>query len=122
VRRLYHLALEQDWARAAGGADYDRSTIGRSLADEGFIHCSFAEQVQAVADRFYRERADVIMLEIDADALRSPVKIEPVPGGETFPHIYGPIIRDAVLRAVPVPLLEDGRLDVPAAMAGEDPR
>ena len=43
-----------------------------------------------------------------------------VPGGESFPHVYGPISRDAVLRAVPVPLTEDGRLDVPAAMGVAD--
>ena len=118
-RRLYHLALARDW-EGDPGADYAVSTIGRTLADEGFIHCSFPEQVQAVADRFYRNRPDVLLLEIDADALTSPVKVEPIPGGESYPHIYGPIDRVAVVRVVPVPLSEDGRLDVPAAMGVAD--
>src|SRR5207248_11165620 len=107
---LYHLALAQDWERDTGAA-YDMSTIGRSLADEGFVHCSFAHQVQPTADRFYRGRGDVLLLVIDPGALTSPVKVE-----EAFPHIYGPINRDAVVRVVPVPLRVDGRLDLGAAM------
>ena len=115
-RRLYHLALARDWAGDDTGAGYTTSTIGRTLADEGFIHCSFPEQIQGVADRFYRGRPDVVLLELDADALRAPVKVEPVPGGEAFPHLYGPLNRDAVVRAVPVPLTGDGRLDVAAVL------
>ena len=115
--RLYHLALGKDWASATG-ADYEVSTLGRSLADEGFIHSSFRDQVQRVADLWYRGRADVVLLEIDAGRLVSPVRVESVGGGESFPHIYGPLNRDAVIRACPVPLLEDGRLDV-QVMVGE---
>jgi len=110
-RTLYHLALAGDWAEPG---DYTMSTIGRSLADEGFVHCSFADQVQRTADRFYRGRADVVLLVIDSDRLTSPVRVEDAGGGESFPHVYGPITRDAVLQAMPVPLLEDGRLDVRA--------
>jgi len=115
AERLYHLALAQDWERGAGAA-YDVSTIGRSLADEGFVHCSFAHQVQPTADRFYRGRGDVLLLEIDPAALTSPVKVEDPGGGEPFPHVYGPVNRDAVVRVVPVPLRDDGRLDLGAAM------
>lgn len=109
---LYHLALAGDWA-GAGEDGYSVSTVGRSLAEEGFVHCSFARQVERTADRFYRGRADVVLLVIDPDRLTAPVKVEDGGGGgESFPHVYGPINRDAVLRAVPVPLREDGRLDV----------
>jgi uncharacterized protein (DUF952 family) len=112
--RLYHLALAQDWE--TGSRAYEMSTLGRSLADEGFIHCSFAHQVQGVADRFYRARPDVVLLEMDRDALTSPVQVESLGTPEAFPHVYGPINRAAVLRATPVPLLPDGRLDIPAAL------
>ena len=114
--RLYHLALVNDWASATG--DYEVSTLGRTLADVGFIHCSFGQQVQRVADLWYRGRADVLLLEIDAAGLVAPVRVESLDGGESFPHIYGPLNRDAVIRAIPVPLLDDGRLDV-QGMVGE---
>jgi uncharacterized protein (DUF952 family) len=109
---LYHLALADEWAatREAGGP-YERSTIGRSLADEGFVHCSFAGQVRGVADRFYCGRADVVLLELDPDRLGAEVRVEDLVGaGERFPHVYGPVPLDAVVRATPVPLGPDGRL------------
>src|SRR5689334_6855974 len=94
--RLYHLALEDEWANGSSDA-YERSTLGRSLAEVGFIHCSFADQVQTIADLVYRGRRDVLLLEIDASRLHAPVKVEGVDGGDAYPHIYGPLNRDAVV-------------------------
>lgn len=111
--RIYHLALREEWREAAEvGAAYRRSTLGRSLDDEGFIHCSFASQVQRIADLVFRSRSDVVLLTIDP--LRLPdVRVENVEGGdERFPHVYGPLPVEAVLRADPVPLGPDRRLMV----------
>ncbi|MDQ3469282.1 MAG: DUF952 domain-containing protein [Actinomycetota bacterium] len=114
-RPLFHLALGDEWRAAAdSGEAYRRSTIGRSLDEEGFIHCSFADQVQATADRFYGDRDDVVLLTIDQAKLRADVRVEAVPGGERFPHLYGPLPVDAVTRVAAVPLGTDGRLDVDA--------
>jgi uncharacterized protein (DUF952 family) len=113
TRLLYHLALAPEWERARHAGSYDRSTIDRSLAEEGFIHCSFAEQVQATADRFYRGRDDVVLLRIDPHRLDAPIREEVAPGtGQAFPHVYGPIDVVAVVAADPVPVGADGRLDV----------
>jgi len=115
---LFHLALRDDWqAASANGGAYERSTIGRSLLDEGFIHCSFADQVQATADRYYGGRDDVVLLTIDRARLAAPVRVEAVPGGERFPHLYGPLPVDAVSRVVPVPIGSDGRLDLGPLLA-----
>ena len=113
TRPLYHLALAPEWERARHAGSYHRSTIDRSLAEEGFIHCSFAEQVQATADRFYRGRDDVVLLRIDPHRLDAPVRVEVAPGtGQAFPHVYGPIDVVAVEAADPVPVGAGGRLDV----------
>jgi uncharacterized protein (DUF952 family) len=108
--RLWHLASADDWERAlAGGGPYEMSTVGRTLSDEGFIHCSFADQVAATARRFYAGRADVVVLEIDPARLTAPVRVENLDGGEEqFPHLYGPLPIDAVLGVVP--LAADGGL------------
>jgi uncharacterized protein (DUF952 family) len=115
---IHHLALAAEWDHAvANGEPYRRSTIGRSLEEEGFIHCSFAHQIQGVADDFYRSRDDVVLLTIDADALSSPVVIENLAGGsEGFPHVYGPITLSAVVGATKVGLSPDGRLDLDTAL------
>ncbi|MFP5320434.1 MAG: DUF952 domain-containing protein [Acidimicrobiia bacterium] len=117
MRPLHHLALAEAWAAARASGAYERSTIDRSLAEEGFVHCSFAEQVQGTADRYYRGRDDVVLLTIDPDRLGVDVRVEPSPRtGEGFPHVYGPIPVDAVVDVRPVPLLDDGRLDVGAVL------
>jgi glutathione S-transferase len=115
--RLYHLAVQSDWAAQRVSGHYEVSTLGRSLAEEGFIHCSFEHQVQAIADLVYRGRSDVLLLEIDARLLRSPIKVEGPDGGEAYPHIYGPLNRDAVVHVEPLALLADGRLDLASAMS-----
>jgi glutathione S-transferase len=101
---IFHLALRDEWdAALASGGPYDRSTIGASLSDVGFIHCSFASQVAATAGRYYAGREDVLVLTIDPDAVRSDLRIELAPGtGELFPHFYGPIPLEAVVKVRPL--------------------
>jgi glutathione S-transferase len=93
--RIYHLAVRAEW-EAAGAGDYRRSTLGASLEDVGFIHCSYAHQVPTIAGLVYRGRDDVVLLEIDPGRLDADVRVEPAHGDE-YPHIYGPLPVDAVL-------------------------
>ncbi len=105
---IYHLALLCDWDPSAD--EYVGSTIGKSLRDVGFVHCSTAGQVQQIADLLYRGRDDVVLLEIDPDRLNVPVRYEAVVNGEIFPHVYGPVRTTAVVSATPVKPGKDGRL------------
>lgn len=103
---IYHLALRHAWEVASEEREpYRRSTIDRSLDDEGFIHCSYRDQVQGVADRFYGGRTDVLLLTIDTSKVEAEVRAE-----NGFPHIYGPVPIEAVVRVEPVPWGDDGRL------------
>lgn len=116
---LYHLALAGAWDDAQAPGVYERSTIERSLAEEGFIHCSFADQVQRTADRYYRGRDDVVLLRIDPELLGAEVRVEAAAStGEGFPHVYGPVPVAAVVSAVPVPLGADGRLALSGLVSG----
>ena len=110
---IYHLALETDWTQAqqSGGLGYRISSIGRSLGDVGFIHCSFDNQLQRVADAYYRARTDVVLLSIDESKLSSPIREENTEGGdELYPHIYGPMNVDAVVSVQPLSPRADGTL------------
>jgi hypothetical protein len=52
---VYHLALAQEWREAVERRQsYGRSTLGKSQAEVGFIHCSFARQVDTIARLIYR--------------------------------------------------------------------
>lgn len=121
--RLFHLALASEWHAALAGHGYQTSTLGRSVAEEGFTHCSRASQVAGVATRFYGEVAEpLVLLEIDPALLTSPVVDEVPPGGsESFPHVYGPLDVVAVVGAHPVGRDEQGGWVLPEAASGSGP-
>jgi uncharacterized protein (DUF952 family) len=97
---LYHIAAAADWVRAQRDGEYRISTRGRSLDQEGFIHASTAAQVAPVANAFYRDhREPLLLLVLDPGRLGAEVRWEPAPGFDgPFPHIYGPIPAAAVRR------------------------
>lgn len=101
---LFHLAIAAEWADAVQrGGPYERSTVGRSLAEEGFVHCSTASQVPSTAQRHYAGRDDVLVLEIDPSRLEVEVRHEDLAAtGEEFPHVYGPVPLSAVVDVVPL--------------------
>jgi uncharacterized protein (DUF952 family) len=94
----------------------DQPYRSETLAQEGFIHCtSGSDMLIEVANAFFADlEDDLIVLEIDATRLLAPLKFEsPMPPSESvtvndikfrpepgtlFPHIYGPLNRQAIVR------------------------
>lgn len=106
----YHLALAEFWPPMPG-QPYERSTIGSTLQQEGYIHLSRASQVKYVAEKFYQGREDVVMLTIDPALLDSKVEFEESPDHDLpFPHLFGPITQRAVIHTDHVEVDEDGTL------------
>ena len=98
--RVFHITEQQRWQDAQLLGIYTGSTRGASLDEVGFVHCSFAEQVDAVKGFLYGADfvGDLVVLEIDTDRLDAEVRVENLDGGEElFPHIYGPVPLDAVV-------------------------
>lgn len=102
--RIFHIATEADWQGALQAGRYTTSTLGRTLADEGFIHASRGDQWQQVRRHHYAGVTEpLVLLVIDTDLLEVPVIAESVPGSEeSFPHVYGPLNLNAVVQAVPL--------------------
>ncbi len=107
---IYHIATGADWETALADGKYTRSSVDKTLAEEGFIHASQASQVARTANRFYRGVAGrLVLLVIDEERLSAEVRYEDVPGAELpFPHIYGPLNTDAVVEARPFAAGPDG--------------
>src|SRR5947207_932288 len=97
MSEIYHLVLPSLW-EARPGEPYRAA----SLDAEGFIHCSYAHQVAGSANRFYASAGELLVLGIDPARLSSPLKAEAAGSGELFPHVYGPIDRDAVTSVRPL--------------------
>ena len=97
MRRIYHLVPPSTW-NAVGSGPYR----AESLQTEGFIHCSNEAQVARVANLFYANQAELLVLRIDTDRLTHPVVDEDAGSGERFPHVYGPIEREAIASVRPL--------------------
>jgi uncharacterized protein (DUF952 family) len=106
TRLILHITTAPEWEVARAAGTYRAPTLER----EGFIHCSLPTQVTHVADWFYRDVDDLVLLCIDPNRLTSPLRWEPsadeFPGD--FPHVYGPIDLDAVAVALPWARGDDG--------------
>ena len=107
---IYHCASVTDWVVAQAEGEYAISSRGRTLAEEGFVHASFASQVPGVLQRFYADVTEPLcLLVIDPRMLRVPVVAENLEGGpENFPHVYGPIPVDAVTSVIELEHDADG--------------
>ncbi|MFV6033074.1 DUF952 domain-containing protein [Streptomyces sp. NPDC056264] len=102
---LLHVVPLADWS-AAPDAPYAPA----SLAAEGFVHCSPDEAAALViADTRYRDvPGPLLVLVIDEERLAGEVRWEGS-GGTLFPHVYGPVERDAVASVLEVRRDADGR-------------
>jgi uncharacterized protein (DUF952 family) len=93
------------------GADY----LPEAFDQDGFIHCTReAEVLLKVANAFYRQvPGEMLVLVIDPARVKAPVRYEAAAhpqgaGGVVFPHIYGPLNRDAILEVRPARRAADG--------------
>lgn len=102
-RPVFHWALRSAWEAARLSGTYPWSSRNVGYDAEGFVHGSFAEQVDGVRNRYYADlsSADLVLLELDPDAARIPVVVEDAGSGEAFPHLFAPwpvapsVVRDA---------------------------
>lgn len=115
--RIYHITTHADWDAAQPQGRYEAP----SLQTQGFIHFSTVDQVLRVANAIYTGQTGLILLEVDTARLESELKYEPpdmaVPAehqtDELFPHLYGPLNVDAVVRVHDFPTGEDGHFTLP---------
>jgi uncharacterized protein (DUF952 family) len=105
---IYHLAPAARWHAWPNNQPY----LPAEYEADRFIHCTAGDALMvAVANRFYRATAgDYVLLVIDPARLTAPLKWEPSSDdlAALFPHIYGPIDREAVLEVRAVLRAADG--------------
>lgn len=92
---IYHIVTGINWQHALQNGFYE----AESMAEEGFIHTSKATQVAGVLERYYANQTNLLLLHIDEQKLTAPLKYEPAASvNEEFPHIYGRLNLDAVVK------------------------
>jgi uncharacterized protein (DUF952 family) len=110
---IFHITGRQQWEDARVRGAYR----GDTLDTEGFIHSSEAHQVLGVANVIFRGRTDLVLLCVDTARVRAPVRYDAAPNGQRYPHIYGPLNVDAVVRVLAFPPNPDGTFTLPPEVA-----
>lgn len=96
MKTIFHIAEASFWEAAQSTGAYRVP----SLDAEGFIHLSTAEQYVLTANRYYRGRNDLVLLEVDELQL-DDLRYEPSTNDELFPHLYSVLPVAAVVRVHP---------------------
>ena len=113
MKTILHLVRVDYYNALPPGKPY----LSQGFEREGFIHCTAGKEVLLrVANAIYREMpGDFVVLVVDETQVTAPVRYEaPVhnsrgPDTILFPHIYGPIDREAIVDVVPVRRRPDGQ-------------
>jgi uncharacterized protein (DUF952 family) len=114
---ILHITTRKDWENSTLEGEYSAP----SLLSEGFIHCSTFIQTLDTANIFFKGQDGLVLLCIDENKLKSECKYENPTGGgnhypnvgKSFPHIYGPININAVIKVVDFPRNEYGFFTLP---------
>jgi uncharacterized protein (DUF952 family) len=109
MAQILHITTAAQWAAARQAGAYR----GDTLDSEGFIHCSTAQQVIAVANFRFRGQPDLVLLDIATERVGPEIRWEAAENGEVYPHIYGPLNVDAVERVLPLEPGADGYFTLP---------
>jgi uncharacterized protein (DUF952 family) len=99
MTQIYHMVPTARWQTWPSDTPY----LPAEYEKDGFVHCTAGDALMLkVANRFYTGVVgDFQLLVIETERLTSELKWEAPTPGDTlaplFPHIYGPINRDAVI-------------------------
>ena len=94
---VYKVLRPAEWREAQA-----RGVIAGSPDDlrDGFIHLSTHSQLEGTLARHFAGETGLVVLEIAADRVEAGLKWEPSRGGALFPHFYGVLPLDAVIRTI----------------------
>jgi uncharacterized protein (DUF952 family) len=95
---IYHVTSRQDWHSQKANSQF----IPEDYHREGFIHCCTPEQLPGVLERYFKGKSQLIMLHVDESLLDAKLIYETSTNDEKFPHVYGGINRDAIVKVVEI--------------------
>ena len=100
----YHGTPKSYWERLDPNEPY----VPADYAKEGFIHTTDGpEGIAMTLTRYYKTNPEpFVLLHIDKDSVTSPIRYDDP--AEIFPHIYGPLNRDAILAVEEIRRSGDG--------------
>jgi len=100
----YHLAPQPVWEAQQSAPHY----LPEAFPQDGFIHCTDGlDQIVASGNRHLRnDPRPFVLVTISVPDVTSPVRYDDP--NRIYPHIYGPLNREAVIDVQPAPRDADG--------------
>jgi uncharacterized protein (DUF952 family) len=107
---IYILVRPSSWALAVdSGLFYERS-----LSNEGFIHASSWRQLDRVANHYFADTNELLLIGVDPAQVKPPIRWEiSASTGDRYPHIYGPLNVDATVILQTFQRSPNGRFELP---------
>lgn len=96
MNTIFHITKHEQWEKAMLEGVYR----GNTLDAQGLIHCSTSQQIIKIANAVFHAQEGLVLLCIATDKVQAEIKYESAGGEELYPHIYGPLNLDAVVKAV----------------------
>jgi uncharacterized protein (DUF952 family) len=93
---IFHVTTSDEWLAHRNLPTYKPNAFEK----EGFIHCSTAAQLSGVLERYFAGKENLIILHIEESKLTSPLKYEAATNNELFPHVFGPINKEAIVNVI----------------------
>ena len=103
---IYHICRVAEWRAAQASGSYPGSSQD---AADGFIHFSTWAQLAESAAKHRAGQSGLVLVAADPALLGAALRWEPSRGGALFPHLYGALPIEAVVRVDDLPLGADGR-------------
>ncbi|WP_407178161.1 DUF952 domain-containing protein [Bradyrhizobium sp. STM 3562] len=108
--KIYKICSVSAWREAEASGVYRGSADD---ARDGFIHFSTAAQVAETARKHFAGQKDLLLVEVDGDALGAALRWERSRNDELFPHLYGELRLGAVRGVRELPARADGSHAIP---------
>jgi uncharacterized protein (DUF952 family) len=108
VSVILHIAKSGQWEKAKLEGVYRCDT----LDSQGFIHCSTSKQIVKVANALFHAQKGLMLLYIATSKVQK-IRYESAGSKELYPHIYGPLNIDAVIKVAHFEPARNGRFALP---------
>jgi len=108
---IIHIIPATEWEKVKENHYY----YPDQLKKDGFIRCATRDQILNARNYIYKEKIDLKLLYIDTEKLSAEVVYEAEHNaGEKFPHLYGALNLDAVIKVVDFKPNAKGEFELPS--------
>src|SRR4051812_1513103 len=94
ISMIFHVCTAEEWHQHQDFLFYQPA----NFSEVGFIHCCYERQLAGVLERYFKGRKNLLLLYLEERRLGANIMYEAGPNKEIFPHVYGTLNKDAIVK------------------------